>query len=223
MLEVALAEHERVRVVIEAVSKEQAEREAELVKLPPPSPSRSVLTPALSIPADEPHPEPRANPFSIPAIDPEANASNDNVRDCPGQEDAQTEQFTTSRPAAQSSISTESIGVATDLPQVHDAEAQTDVSGPPPPPGLDPREVSEAVAAAAATAAEEQRKVAEEAESRGLAAGRAEAIGEGVAKLLRLLHVASRFEAKGERLPSAVDFFSKVCCTLLTCVSGYFV
>lgn len=106
--------------------------------------------------------------------------------------------------------STESVGVATDTPESSEAGAQTDVSGPPPPRGLDPQDVAAAMAVAGRTAEEEKQRAVEEAEARGLEAGRAEAVGTGVSKLLRLLHVASRFEAKGERLPSAVDFFSKV-------------
>lgn len=70
-------------------------------------------------------------------------------------------------------------------------------------------EVSTAVAAAAAQAAQEKKAAAVEGEAKGLAMGRVEAAS-GVSKILRLLHVAGRFEAKGDRLPTAVDFFSKV-------------
>lgn len=120
----------------------------------------------------------------------------------------------TAHAASAAAPSTESVGVATDPPESSEAEAQTDVSGPPPPRGLDPQDVAAAMAVAGQTAEEEKQRAVEEAEARGLKAGRAEAIGSGVSKLLQLLHVASRFEAKGERLPSAVDFFSKVCATL---------
>lgn len=190
LLEFALSEHERVKAAMEAVAKEVEEREAaekaKLLLAPPPPPPTG-----LSI-AAAPEPEQPPTTLSIPAPTPEDGGPQDQ------------------QPAAQVAVATESVGVSTDPLGTEEAEVQTDVSGPPPRPGLDPREVSEAVAVAATLASQEKEKAAQEAEERGIAKGRKEA-ATGLSKVLRLLHVASRFEAKGERLPTAVDFFSKVC------------
>lgn len=235
LLEVALSEHERVRGVIEAVARDQAEQQAAqqaqeeqerqsgagVVANTAPLASTSnpaLPTPALSIPVTA---APTATGgalsiLSIPATDltsspVERTALPPSTTEHESQGDGQISEEQRAPPATTPATpSMQSVGVVTDVPESGDAGAQTDVSGPLPQPGLDPREVAVAMAAAAEAAAEEQRKVEEAAEARGLAAGRTKSAA-GVAKLLRLLHVASRFEAKGERLPSAVDFFSKVC------------
>ncbi|CAN0009498.1 unnamed protein product, partial [Ectocarpus sp. 8 AP-2014] len=190
LLEFALSEHERVKAAMEAVAKDEEEREAaekaKLLLAPPPPPPPTGLSIAA---APEPEHPPAA--LSIPAPAPEGGGPQDQ------------------QPAAEVAAATESVGVSTDPLATEEAEVQTDVSGPPPRPGLDPREVSEAVAVAATLAAQEKENAAQEAEERGIAKGRKEAAS-GLSKVLRLLHVASRFEAKGERLPTAVDFFSKV-------------
>ncbi|CAM9835313.1 unnamed protein product, partial [Choristocarpus tenellus] len=90
------------------------------------------------------------------------------------------------------------VGTETEMLQGTEVAAQTDISGPMPPAGMDPGEVAEATAVAVSTA-----KAAAVVEGR-------EKMRSGVRKLLRLLHVTSRFEARGEQLPSEVDFFSKV-------------
>lgn len=207
LLEVALAEHERVKVAMEGVAKDLEREAAERAKLAPTSPPPRPVT-ALSInPAPEPHQPPAPASLSIPAGDP----SDANTPESDAHQDAG------SQPAAEGDASatpaevvvTDSKGVSTDPVDTEEAGAQTDVTGPPPPPGLDPRIVSEAVAVAATLAAEEKDKAAREAEERGIEKGREDA-AKGLSKVLRLLHVATRFEAKGERLPTAVDFFSKV-------------
>lgn len=99
----------------------------------------------------------------------------------------------------------ESVGVATDPIPIEHASAQTELSGPPPPRGLDPAKASIAMAKAAMYAAKEK----EEAEARGLATGRAE-IKTGLRKILGLLHATTWCNAKGKSLPTAIDFFSKV-------------
>lgn len=231
LLEFALAEHERVRVAMETVAKdlkdlhaaelatEQAAEQAEqarLASLAPPSPTSpppslpaalSIAAPdngqssALSIPAGEP---------SVPALEADAQDSSpelDPAATAPAAAEAAAAMVAAA--AAAAALSTRTVGVSTETPLTEELGAQTELSGPPPPAGLDPEEVSAAVLAAATLALEEKEKAAEEAEARGVAAGRAEA-ATGLSKILRLLHVASRFEAKGERLPTAVDFFSKV-------------
>lgn len=196
LLEFALAEHERVRTAMETVAidlKRQAAEQAEADVAPPAPPSHAP--PALSIPAPEPE-QPAV--LSIPTAAPDANAlAAADTRDLRAKD------------AAVVAAATETVGVSTEPVNTEDVGAQTEVSGPPPPAGLDPAVVSAAVATAAALALEEKEKASAEAEARGVAAGRAEAAA-GVSKILRLLHVASRFQAKGERLPTAVDFFSKV-------------
>ncbi|CAN0268411.1 unnamed protein product, partial [Ectocarpus sp. 13 AM-2016] len=191
LLEFALSEHERVKAAMEAVAKDVEEREAaekaKLLLAPPPPPPPPT---GLSI-AAAPEPEQPPAALSIPAPTPQGGGPQDQ------------------QPAAEVEVETASVGVSTDPLDTEEAEVQTDVSGPPPRPGLDPREVSEAVAVAATLAAQEKEKAAQEAEERGISKGRKEA-ATGLSKVLCLLHVASRFEAKGERLPTAVDFFSKV-------------
>ena len=213
LLEVALAEHERVRVAMEIVAKELEQREAaERAKLAP-------RTPPLSISAA---PEPgeqsaaaaaSADSLSIPAPADSDREGGGEALPQESEEGQQQQQAAVAEKTAveEVPVETESIGVSTEPPAAtEEAEVQTDVSGPPPPPGLDPRTVSEAVAMAATLASQEKDKAAREAEKRGVEKGRAE-VAAGLSKVLRLLHVASRFEAKGQRLPSAVDFFSKVC------------
>lgn len=213
LLEVALAEHERVRAAMETVAKDLKREAAELAKLAPPPPPLS-----LSIPAADPPGKTTARGHENGDALPRGQEQQQQQEEADGAEKTTVEEA----PA----VETESIGVSTDPPAAtEEAEAQTDVSGPPPPPGLDPRAVSEAVGRAATLASEEKDKAAREAEERGVEKGRAEAAAAGLSKVLRLLHVASRFEAKGQRLPSAVDFFSKVCiyldelvvCTCMLC------
>ena len=204
---------------------------ARLASLPPPaalappaappsptSPPPSLPT-ALSIAAPDKG-QPAA--LSIPAAEPGALALEVDAQDSPpeanptitGAATAEADEAAVAAAAAAAmeavaALSTRTVGISTETPFTEELGAQTELSGPPPPAGLDPEEVSAAVSAAAALALEEKEKAAEEAEARGVAAGRAEAAA-GLSKILRLLHVASRFEAKGERLPTAVDFFSKV-------------
>ncbi|CAM9353839.1 unnamed protein product, partial [Discosporangium mesarthrocarpum] len=116
-------------------------------------------------------------------------------------------------PHAEPTASVACAATETEPPEVTEVAIQTDMSGPSAPPCPGPGEgMVEATAAeaaatvAAAAAATEAREAAEMAASEA----RREELIAGVGKLLRLLHVASRFEAKGERLPSEVDFFSKV-------------
>lgn len=219
LLEVALAEHERVRIAMEGVAKEVEREAAEQAKLAPPPPPPPPTMPGLSIPpadaSETEQPPPAKASLSIPADDPgvsttveeKENAQQGSDDSLPHEQqlDAEVEVA-----AVEVSVSSESVGVSTDPVTTEEAEAQTDVSGPPPPPGLDPRTVSEAVAVAATLASQEKDSAVQEAEERGVVKGRAAAAA-GLSKVLRLLHVASRFEAKGERLPTAVDFFSKVC------------
>lgn len=215
LMEFALAEHERVKVAMEAVAKEledQAKADRADNLPPPPAPGST----GLSIPA--PLPEEPAGALSIPPVVDNRVAIGDAleaVAEVEGQatpppegEGAASGTVVESLPPP-AVVQTETVGVCTEPLHREDAEAQTDLSGPPPPAGLDPGEVSAAVSAAAVLASEEKDKAAEEGFDRGVEAGRAEATA-GVSKLLRVLHVASRFEAKGERLPTAVDFFSKV-------------
>ncbi|CAM9672447.1 unnamed protein product [Pylaiella littoralis] len=218
LLEFALAEHERVRVAMEAVAKEKERQAAEQAKLaPPPPPPRLPPATGLSIPipnASEPQqPPPPETSLSAPADDPDVSAVEERDNTQRGSDDLlpQEEQpdAKAETAAGEVLVSSESVGVSTDSVTTEEAEVQTDVSGPPPPPGLDPRTVSEAVAVAAALASQEKDRAVQEAEERGAVKGRTEAAS-GLSKVLRLLHVASRFEAKGERLPTAVDFFSKV-------------
>lgn len=201
---------------METVAREQelareAAAAAERAKLVPPTP------PPLSIAAA---PDPDEQPLNAAAAAaasatlsiPAADSGRENGGDALAQEQRQQQQAAVAEKTAveETPVETESIGVATEPPApTEEAEVQTDVSGPPPPPGLDPRTVSEAVAMAATLASQEKDRAAREAEERGVEKGRAEAAA-GLFKVLRLLHVASRFEAKGQRLPSAVDFFSKV-------------
>lgn len=216
LLEFALAEHERVRVAMEGVAKEKEREAAEQAKLVPPPPPPTPTT-GLSIPpADASEPEEPSHTevsLSIPTDDPSGSAAKETENAQRGSDDS----LPHGQPGAEVEtaasevlVTSESIGVSTDPVATEEAEVQTDLSGPPPPPGLDPRTVSEAVAVAATLASQEKDKAAQEAEERGVVKGRAEAAA-GLSKVLRLLHVASRFEAKGERLPTAVDFFSKVC------------
>lgn len=209
LLEFALAEHERVKAAIEAVAKELEREAAEQAKLAPPAPAAG-----LSITADsEPEqPATAAASLSIPAADPgQGNGQEQRDGGDTLTREEQQQQHASGKTAIEDEVSveTESIGVSTDPLATEESAVQTDVSGPPPPPGLDPRTVSEAVAMAATLALQEKDKAAQEAEARGIEMGRAEAAA-GLSKVLRLLHVASRFEAKGQRLPTAVDFFSKV-------------
>ncbi|CAM9421857.1 unnamed protein product, partial [Scytosiphon promiscuus] len=214
LLEVALAEHERVKVAMEGVAKDLEREAAERAKLSPPPPPRTAAV-ALSIAAaPEPNQPSTPTPLSIPARDPsDANTAESGAhQDAGSQQAADLDAAPASSKPAMVAL-TESKKISTDPVHTEEAEAQTDVRGPPPPPGLDPREVSEAVAMAATLAAQDKAQAAQEAEERGIEKGRKEGRKEstaGLSKVLRLLHVASRFEAKGERLPTAVDFFSKV-------------
>lgn len=213
LLEVALAEHERVKVAMEGVARELEREAAERAKLAPATAGLSIASGSeLGVPS-----APAAS-LSIPAADAASTAApgekaGGGADSPPREHDPPVDEVPEVLPAAAAvevaAAETESVGVSTDPVATEEAAAQTDSSGPPPPPGLDPRTVSEAVAMAATLASQEKEKAAREAEERGIATGRAEATA-GLSKVLRLLHVASRFEAKGKRLPTAVDFFSKV-------------
>ncbi|CAN0407253.1 unnamed protein product, partial [Hapterophycus canaliculatus] len=213
LLEVALAEHERVKIAMESVAKDLQREAAERAKLAPPPPSPPSPAAALSIAAaPEPKQPPTPASLSIPASgpgDPKTPESGTH-QDAGSRQSADVDAAVASaKPVVPVVVATDSKGVSTDPVLMEEAEAQTNLTGPPPPPGLDPREVSAAVAMAATLAAEEKEKAAQEAEKRGIEKGRKDAAA-GLSKVLRLLHVASRFEAKGERLPTAVVFFSKV-------------
>lgn len=197
LLEIALAEHDKVRLAMESIAKDLQHEAEEQSRLSLPSPPLAILAS-----------EPSASGLSIPAGGDNPDASTTSAPET-----------TVALDSSGTTIVTESVDVATDPLRTQEVGAQTEVSGPPPPTGLDPGEVSKAVAVAAKVSLEEKEKAVSEAEARGMVAGRADAVG-WVSKMLKLLHVASRFEAKGERLPTAVDFFSKVCCWSRGGVSG---
>lgn len=193
LLEFALAEHDKVRLAMESVAKDlqhETEKQARL----------STPSPALSILAVEPSPTGLSIP--APGDSPDASSVPETTVVAP--------HSSVVVPTESVAVLTESVAVATEPLHTQEVGAQTEVSGPPPAAGVDPGEVSKAVAVAAEIGLREKEKAVSDAEARGLAAGRAEVAG-GLSKILKLLHVASRFEAKGERLPTAVDFFSKVC------------
>lgn len=189
LLEIALAEHDKVRLAMESIAKDLQHEAEKQTRLSLPSPPLAILAA-----------EPSASGLSIPA-----------AGDSPDASTTSAPETTDTLDSSGSTVATESVDVAIDPLRTQEVGAQTEVSGPPPPTGLDPGEVSKAVAVAAKISLDEKEKAVSEAEARGMAAGRADAVG-WVSKMLKLLHVASRFEAKGERLPTAVDFFSKVCC-----------
>lgn len=179
-VEAGLVEHERIRSAMEAVALDLKGKEMEEAKLA--SSATAVATPTLS-------------PDSINALKGDAN---DGISTPSTDVDAPSID-----PSEESTM--ESVGVATDPIQTEHASAQTELSGPPPPRGLDPAKASIAIAKAAMYAAKEK----EEAEARGLATGRAE-MKTGLRKILGLLHATTWCNAKGKSLPTAIDFFSKV-------------
>lgn len=206
LLEFALSEHERVRRGIEIVAHDEAERARTEAELNP------VAT-SVSAPECSNGSEPIEVDCALSIAPTTGSADPDEKRIDEGDGCLQTsaDQDLPEAPSRRDfqAVSTKAICVGPDLPPTVESEMQTDVSGPPPPQGLDPGEVSRAIEAAAATALKEKKDAEAEAEARGLATGRAQGAA-GVSKLLRLLHVAARFEAQEERLPTAVDFFSKV-------------
>lgn len=179
-VEAGLVEHARTQSAIEAVAFDLEGKDLEEAKLGS-SPSAAATT-TLSFDSIQAFKGDANNDISTPSTDVDAPSID---------------------PSEQST--TASVGVATDpIPSEH-AFAQTDLSGPPPPRGLDPAKASIAMAKAAMYVAKEK----DEAAARGLAAGRAE-VKTGLTKILGLLHATAWCNAKGKSLPTAIDFFSKV-------------
>ena len=166
-VEVALAEHDRVRSAIEEVDRElRAKAIAETRNTSP----ASAVSPTSSDSQTDAM-------FTLASSDEADNESRsvDAPKELPEQANAEPANVTAQEgPAKQPNIDStgvvaekgtpskpprmESVGVATDPCPTEHSSVQTDLSGPPPPPGLDPSKVANELATAALIAAQDKEK-----------------------------------------------------------------